>query len=182
MHFFFILTAIVLQAFKLGSSCVFAVFSLGSLTALFLNTLLNAVFDGDMTDIPLISYIVAQIAPLVIGTELIVGLMTIFVPLTGRLGEVSQQSRRLSPTKSELTKVTFGLVGAGRTYHRSHEFGHELLRPLVPPALCAQGPAERAPSDHFRPTGRDIGDHGDVRVRDEPLRSDASKTRFCNAL
>ncbi|KAG8993048.1 hypothetical protein FRB94_011080 [Tulasnella sp. JGI-2019a] len=88
-HFFFIITAVILQAFNLGSSCVFAVFSMGSLAALHVNTVLNAVVGGEVSDILLLSYVVAQIAPLIIGTELIVGLMTIFVPLTGRLGELA---------------------------------------------------------------------------------------------
>lgn len=118
----------MLQAFKLGSSCVFAVFAVGSLAALFFNTLLNAVIDGDMSDIPLFSYVIAQIAPLVIGTELVVGLMTIFVPLTGRLGEVRVLCRFNSST---LFDISSDVAGSGGAHHCRHELSHELPLPLV---------------------------------------------------
>lgn len=80
----------MLQVFGFGSASLVSVFAGGSLAALSLSTVLNGVdSQAEMTDVPLVAYIVAQIAPLVAGTELILGLVTILIPLTGRMGEVT---------------------------------------------------------------------------------------------
>lgn len=93
IHLFFVLTALIFQSFGLGSACVFTISSIGSLASLVLNAVLNAVEPNAYGwDVNLVSYVVAQVVPLVVGTELTVGLMTIFVPLTGRMGEVSEIS------------------------------------------------------------------------------------------
>ncbi|KAG8933727.1 hypothetical protein FRC01_007444 [Tulasnella sp. 417] len=95
IHLVNVFVAIILQFFQLGTSSVFMVFSLGSLFGLILNTFLNALSNSsrrrepDWTVVHLATYAVAQVVPLVVGSEMIVGLLGIFVPLTGRMGEVA---------------------------------------------------------------------------------------------
>lgn len=89
-----VFAVIVLQFLQLGSSSIFTLFALGSLFALILNTFLNALGnpsrrrEPEWTVIHLATYAVAQVVPLVVGSEMAVGLLGIFVPLTGRMGEV----------------------------------------------------------------------------------------------
>ncbi|KIO27275.1 hypothetical protein M407DRAFT_73396 [Tulasnella calospora MUT 4182] len=95
IHIVNVFAAIILQVFQLGSSSIFTLFSFGSLFALILNTFLNALGnrsrrrEPDWTVIHLATYAVAQVVPLVVGSEMAVGLLGIFVPLTGRMGEVA---------------------------------------------------------------------------------------------
>ncbi|KAG8991503.1 hypothetical protein FRB90_001316 [Tulasnella sp. 427] len=95
IHLFNVFAAVTLQIFQLGSSSVFMLFALGSLFALILNTFFNALGnpsrrrDPEWTVIHLATYAVGQVVPLVVGSEMSVGLLGIFVPLTGRMGEVA---------------------------------------------------------------------------------------------
>lgn len=185
IHLVNVFAAIALQIFQLGSSSIFTIFSLGSLFALILNTALNALGnpsrrrDPDWTTIHLATYAVAQVVPLVVGSEMAVGLLGIFVPLTGRMGEVRiLLFFRTTPLKPDL------LIGRpSRAYHCYHDrsarlpncFQHNssILTPRSP---------ERAPPGGSRrfPFQRDYD--ADLCIRVSTIRCYASKTGFRFAL
>ncbi|KAG8893391.1 hypothetical protein FRB99_001981, partial [Tulasnella sp. 403] len=110
-HLFNIGSAMLLQVYNLGSSSLFTIFSLGSLCALLVNTFLNSMSRRvDWTNIHLTAYAVAQIIPLTVGTELAVGMMSIFVPLTGRMGEVAPVEHIIAVMTAVLGFFIFSLA------------------------------------------------------------------------
>jgi len=89
MHFFFTLSGLLLGIAGLGSASIFTVFSVGSLFALVINALAQSTErHGNLGHIGVKAYFIALLCPTILGTELTVSLLTIFVPLTGRMGEV----------------------------------------------------------------------------------------------
>lgn len=142
-HLFNLSAAIILQLFNLGSSSVFTVFSVGSLFALWLNTVLNGVESRqrrsrhiEWANIHLTAYFVAQFVPLVVGAEMSVGLLTIFVPLTGRLGEVCRYER------GEI-ECSFSVGCACRAYNRNYDRCSRLLDDILRAPNCSSSPTER---------------------------------------
>ncbi|KAI0718042.1 hypothetical protein C8T65DRAFT_706971 [Cerioporus squamosus] len=84
-------SVMLLQAFL---AALIQFLGIGSGGALFLSSaplipalLLNALLTDPGDDVSLWSYAIGQLSPLVIGTTLTCGVLEVFVPLTGRIGE-----------------------------------------------------------------------------------------------
>ncbi|KAI0705019.1 hypothetical protein C8T65DRAFT_653452 [Cerioporus squamosus] len=84
-------SVMLLQAFL---AALFQYLGIGSGSALFLSSaplipalVLNALLTERGDDMSLWSYAIGQLSPLVIGTTLTCGVLEVFVPLTGRIGE-----------------------------------------------------------------------------------------------
>ena len=71
--------AVLLQMIGYGSAAIFYLSAL----PLGISLLLNQMFVSDLDEIRLWTYAVAQLAPLMNGTQLSVALLDVFVPLTG---------------------------------------------------------------------------------------------------
>jgi len=75
------------HALGVGSSYLFAIGSIGSLAALCINDyLLQRHQPVHEKGLSLVSYLVGQVLPIMLGVEGIIGFLDLFVPLTGRLG------------------------------------------------------------------------------------------------
>ena len=71
--------AFVIQMFGIGSGALFYLSAL----PLGISLLLNQMFISDPDEIHLWTYVIAQIVPLILGTQLCTGLFDVFIPLTG---------------------------------------------------------------------------------------------------
>ncbi|KAG8969548.1 hypothetical protein FRC03_001987 [Tulasnella sp. 419] len=127
-HFLFIFIGMALQALNLGSATLMTQFALVSTAATGLNAIVNSL-DGrraSWTKVGLLTYVVAIVVPVVTGTQLTLGFLDIFVPLTGRMGEVAPVEHIIAT----ITAVVVLLTGSF-LLPLAHRVGRKILMNFI---------------------------------------------------
>jgi len=91
--------------------------------AIFLILVLNTALGGRHDEIPLRTYLVAGIVPLIIGTEVWCGTADVFVPLTGRMGEKAPAEYIIASMTAFIGFYTFPL-----SIPLAHRFGRKSIQ------------------------------------------------------
>ncbi|KAF8521632.1 hypothetical protein BU17DRAFT_45701 [Hysterangium stoloniferum] len=112
--------AMIFQSlFQFGSS----VFLFVPALAVFLMLLVNTALGGQHDEIPLRTYLVAGVVPLIIGAEVWCGTADVFVPLTGRMGEKAPAEYIIASMTAFIGFYTFPL-----SIPLAHRFGRKAIQ------------------------------------------------------
>ncbi|KIM39558.1 hypothetical protein M413DRAFT_447037 [Hebeloma cylindrosporum] len=115
--------ALAVQLVNIGSAAIFFLTAL----PLFVVLALNPLFVGSNQRISLWTYGLGQILPSLSGSLLLLGVVEVFVPLTGRIGADAPADNIVATIISGLGAISFPLV-----LPFAHKFGHRrLLRGIV---------------------------------------------------
>ncbi|KAJ3517001.1 hypothetical protein NLJ89_g779 [Agrocybe chaxingu] len=112
------LFAIVVQLADIGSAAIFFLTAL----PLFIALSFNPLFSGTTKRLSLWTYGIGQALPLLTGTMLIIGVVEVFVPLTGRMGADAPAENIIAVIVSSLGAISLPLV-----LPLTHRFGHRAL-------------------------------------------------------
>lgn len=121
--------ACVIQFAGLGSAVAFFITGL----PLFLSLGLNVLFMNN-GEISLWTYALAQIVPLLTGTQLMTAILDVFVPLTGRIGADAPAEHIIASIAAVLGAYNFPLA-----LPFAHRFGHRALSRSVVLLILATG-------------------------------------------
>ncbi|KAG6901677.1 hypothetical protein C0995_009232 [Termitomyces sp. Mi166 len=112
-------SAFVVQLLGVGSAAVFFLTAL----PIFIATLLNPLFSGSANEIALSTYALGQAFPLFGGVLLLIPVVEVFVPLTGRIGADAPADNLIATIVSSIGALSLPLV-----IPLAHRFGPRALR------------------------------------------------------